>query len=174
MKRFVHGIAGMFAILLIVLFISATLYVEWLGSEAMVLRVKQSIAFPGIEVLVVLLMIAGATGQSLAKGKRSPVVSAKAKRMRIAAINGALFLIPSALLLAYLAKAGRYTSFFYVVQSVELLFGFINLGILIMNLRDGIRLAAGRRSGQKDKDEISGHALEKLANGVKSGEANES
>ena len=62
------------------------------------------------------------------------------KRMRIIAGNGILVLIPSALFLASKARAGEFDTSFYVVQVLELAAGAMNIALLGLNLRDGLRM----------------------------------
>ena len=72
------------------------------------------------------------------------LVEAKQRRMKMVAVNGLLVLLPSALLLARWASAGRLDAGFYALQGLELVAGATNITLLALNLRDGRRLA-GRR-----------------------------
>jgi hypothetical protein len=146
LKKFVHGFAGALAILIIFIFITATLYVEVFGNADMILQVKRKIALPGIEILVIFMLMAGGTGRSLAKTCKGRIASIKLKRMRIVAFNGIFILIPCAFILSRWAEGDPYTGRFYGVQTIELLAGSVNLAMLILNMRDGIRLRS--RSSQ--------------------------
>lgn len=55
--------------------------------------------------------------------------------------NGILVLIPCAVVLDRWASAGTFDTGFYVVQGVELLAGAINLILMGMNMRDGLRMS---------------------------------
>jgi hypothetical protein len=55
-------------------------------------------------------------GFALAKGQKSGLVGAKAKRMAFIAANGLLILVPSALFLASKARAGGFDETFYGVR----------------------------------------------------------
>ena len=61
--------------------------------------------------------------------------------MKIVAANGLLVLLPSAYVLASWASAGRFDSAFYAVQGLELVAGAVNITLLVLNMRDGLRLA---------------------------------
>jgi len=60
--------------------------------------------------------------------------------MKIVAANGLLVLLPSAFVLASWANAGRFDGLFYALQGMELLAGGVNLTLLILNMRDGLKL----------------------------------
>ena len=51
-----------------------------------------------------------------------------------------LVLIPSALFLAWKASAGAFDAAFYAVQAVELIAGAVNVTLLSLNMRDGLRM----------------------------------
>jgi hypothetical protein len=136
----VHGIAGVVAILIICIFITATLYVEVFGDADMILQVKRKIALPGIEILVFFMLMAGGTGRSLAKAFNGRIVAIKLRRMRVVAFNGMFILIPCAFMLSRWAEVDPYSARFYGVQIIEILAGSVNLVMLILNMKDGIRL----------------------------------
>ena len=54
--------------------------------------------------------------------------------------NGILLLIPSALFLASKASAGEFDTSFYLVQALELVSGGVNITLLGLNMRDGLKL----------------------------------
>ena len=60
--------------------------------------------------------------------------------MPVIALNGLLVLVPCALYLDRLASAGRFDGLFYAVQAVELVAGSVNLSLMALNMRDGLRL----------------------------------
>ena len=72
-------------------------------------------------------------------------VDAKARRMKVAAANGVLVLLPSAYVLASWSNAGRFDGAFFALQGLELVAGAVNITLLVLNLRDGLRLG-GRLS----------------------------
>jgi hypothetical protein len=139
MLKMIHPAAGAIALLTILIFWLSTLFAELIGSEAFVVSVKTSIPW-GFFVLIPALMTAGGTGFVLSKGGRAGVIGAKLKRMPFIAANGLLVLIPAALFLASKALAGEFDTAFYAVQVLELLAGAMNITLLALNLRDGLRL----------------------------------
>jgi hypothetical protein len=64
----------------------------------------------------------------------------KKHRMPFIAGNGILILVPAALYLAALASRGEFGNVFYGVQAIELVAGAINLMLMGLNIRDGLRL----------------------------------
>jgi hypothetical protein len=143
MKNKIHAFAGAVSLLLISSFFVSTIIVELIGSYAQIAMVKQLI-LGGLFFLVPLLVVAGASGNSLAVGWKGKWADKKKTRMKIAAANGLLVLLPSAIFLANRAVNADFDSTFYVVQCVELISGMANICLLGLNMRDGVKLA-GRK-----------------------------
>ncbi|MEV6365037.1 hypothetical protein [Nocardia asteroides] len=140
----IHPVAASVGLLTILTFWTSTVLVELFGSEAAVRAVKLAIPW-GLPVLVLALALTGATGLRLAGGWDDPVVLAKKRRMPVIAANGLLVLIPSALTLAVLASAHRFGIAFYLVQTLELVAGAVNIGLMAQ--REGRPSAAPSRVG---------------------------
>ncbi|MGJ4944171.1 hypothetical protein ACQR1W_26605 [Bradyrhizobium sp. HKCCYLS1011] len=138
MKR-LHPIAGTVAILTIATFWLSTAWSELSGSEQLIALVKMTIPW-GFLLLIPALAATGATGFALAKGRRAGLVGAKLKRMPFIAGNGILVLIPCALFLASKARAGEFDAAFSIVQACELVAGAVNLTLLALNMRDGLKM----------------------------------
>lgn len=147
MKSKLHGLFGAVALLCITSFWVSTLVSELLLGEASVVAVKNAV-LAGMWVLIPLMAATGASGFSLARTRRGRLVDVKLRRMRGVAANGLLVLLPSAWVLASWANAGRLDGAFYTLQVVELLAGAINITLLALNMRDGLRLA-GRLSPRR-------------------------
>lgn len=150
--RRIHPIAGTIALLTIASFWLATVAAEIWGSAATVAEVKTAIPW-GFLLLVPALAATGGSGMALAQGGQARegqagggLAARKRRRMAIIAANGMLVLIPSALFLAARAGAGRFDTGFVLVQAIELVAGAVNLTLLCLNLRDGIRMARGRKT----------------------------
>ncbi|MBK1701974.1 hypothetical protein [Thiococcus pfennigii] len=145
MLQHVHRIAAALALLTILTFWLATLIAETLGQPATVVAVKTAIPW-GFFLLIPALATAGGSGLALAKRRTAKRVAAKRRRMPIVAANGLLVLIPCALFLSVKARAGEFDAPFYAVQAVELVAGAVNIALLALSLRDGLRLS-GRLGG---------------------------
>jgi hypothetical protein len=139
MLKVVHPVAGMIAILTIATFWLSTAISELFLPEAAVVAVKTAIPW-GFLILISALAAVGGSGFALAKGRRAGLVGAKVKRMPIIAANGILVLIPAALFLAYKASHAEFDSIFYAVQALELAAGAINISLLGLNMRDGLKM----------------------------------
>lgn len=139
MKAKVHAAAGAAALFVVGSFWLATVATELSGNLETVAMVKVGI-LAGMAVLIPLMIVAGASGFSLAKGWKSPGVQRKKRRMRIVAANGILVLLPSAYVLAGWAGEGRFDAAFVAVQVLELAAGAVNIALLSLNMRDGLAL----------------------------------
>ena len=139
MIKIIHPVAGALAIFTIATFWLSTALAELFASEATLVAVKTAIPW-GFLVLIPALAAAGGSGFSLAKGRRAGLVGAKVRRMPLIAANGILVLIPSALFLASRAIAAEFDAVFYVVQALELAAGALNLALLSLNMRDGLKM----------------------------------
>lgn len=140
MKAKLHGTFGAIALLCIVTFWTSTLVSEVLLDQSSVVAVKNAI-LTGMWVLIPAMMATGGSGFSLAGSRRGRLVEVKVRRMKIVAVNGLLILLPSAYVLASWANAGQFGGAFYALQSLELVAGAVNITLLALNMRDGLRLA---------------------------------
>lgn len=145
MKSKLHGILGLVALLCILTFWLSTAVSELALDESSVVFVKNMV-LAGMWVLIPALAATGGSGFALARSRRGPLVQAKQRRMKLAAANGLLILLPSAFMLARWANAGQLDGRFYALQAVELLAGAVNITLLALNLRDGLRMAGRRRA----------------------------
>ena len=141
MPKRAHLIAGILAPLCIATFFVSTVLVELFGSHEAVARLKSLIVMPGLWILIPALVAAGGSGAFLSKTRGGRLVDAKKKRMPFIAANGLLVLVPCAIVLNRWAAAGSFDSTFYMVQAAELLAGAVNLTLMGMNVRDGLRMA---------------------------------
>lgn len=168
MLRRIHPVAGIIGFATIVTFWSSTVIVEALGAASTILAVKTAILW-GMLVLIPALAAAGATGFRLAGPKAYGLVAAKTHRMPFIAANGILILIPCAVYLQRLAAAGDFGTTFYAVQAIELTAGAVNITLLGLNIRDGLRLSKGRSHSQAQAAVRAGAAREVVADGSASG-----
>ena len=144
MIKVVHPVAGALALATILSFWLSTLLSELFASTAVITTVKTMIPW-GFLILVPAMALAGMSGFRLGKTWRGPVVAQKRKRMPMIAANGIVVLIPAALYLASKAQAGQFDTSFYIVQVIELIAGAVNITLLGLNMRDGLRLSGKLR-----------------------------
>jgi CDGSH-type Zn-finger protein len=135
----IHAAAGVIGFLTILTFWSSTVASELFGSHETVAAVKQAILW-GMLVLVPAMAAVGGTGFKLLGSRTDSLALAKRRRMMVIGPNGVLVLMPCAFFLASLAAKGQFTATFYAVQAVELVAGLVNLTLMGLNIRDGLRL----------------------------------
>lgn len=133
-----HRTAAIIAFVLILSFFTSSVLVELFGSEQAMTTVKTAIFF-AVWVLIPCMAIAGITGSKLAPKANKGVLGAKKKRMPFIAANGMLVLLPCATYLHTLASKGQFDHTFYWIQGIEFVAGFINLTLMGLNIRDGLR-----------------------------------
>ena len=147
MKSKLHAIFGSVALLCITTFWLSTVVSELLMDQASVAAVKNAV-LNGMWLLIPSMAATGGSGSALAKGRGGRLVSVKCQRMKIVAANGLFVLLPSAFVLASWANAGRFDGVFYALQGVELLAGAVNISLLVLNMRDGLKLS-GRLTSKR-------------------------
>ena len=141
-----HLIAGLLATLTIATFFLSTVLVELFGSHEAVATVKSLIVLPGLFILVPAIAATGGSGFFLSKSRQGRLVDAKKRRMPFIAANGLLVLIPCAMFLNRWAVAGEFDTAFYTVQGLELLAGAVNLTLMGLNIRDGMKMSGRFRA----------------------------
>lgn len=146
MLSIVHRAASVIATLTIATFFVSTVIVELMGDPAAIARLKALIVMPGLFILIPALMATGGSGFALSRGRGGRLVDQKKRRMPVIVALGALVLLPCALVLAQWSAAGRYDSAFYALQALELLAGAVNLTLMSLNARDGLRLVGKLRA----------------------------
>ena len=145
MKQLVHRTAAIIATLCIGAFFISTIIAELFGNSAMVAIVKDLIVMPGLFILLPAIAITGATGFALAAQRKAGLIDKKKKRMPFIGANGILILLPAAIYLDHLASNGNFGMSFYWVQGLELIAGGINLTLISLNIRDGLKLSGRLR-----------------------------
>ncbi|MEM9572089.1 MAG: hypothetical protein AAF996_11525 [Pseudomonadota bacterium] len=139
MKSKIHALAGIVGFLCIFAFWTSTAYAELFTAHETVAAVK-SMILRGMFILVPAMAISGGLGISIGAKWKSPLAHAKKKRMPIIALNGLCILLPSAYFLAFKSSAGEFDLWFYSVQVLELCAGALNLTLMGLNIRDGLRM----------------------------------
>ncbi len=147
MLKRLHLTAATVSLLTILTFWISTVTTELSGSDHLITIVKQTIPW-GFLVLVPALAITGATGFLMAGTSSDTRIRAKRRRMPFIAGNGLVILAPAALYLDRLASQGEFGTLFYTIQTLELIAGAVNLTLMSLNLRDGLRLT-GRWPGNR-------------------------
>lgn len=145
MKNKLHPIAAVVATLCIATFFTSTVLAEIFGSHETIAAVKSLIVTPGLFILIPAIALTGATGFASAKNRKGRLVENKKKRMPFIGANGILILLPAAIFLDQWASIGAFDIKFYIVQALELFAGAVNLTLMSMNMRDGLRMSGKLR-----------------------------
>ncbi len=145
MNKLVHCSAAIAVTLCIALFFGSSIIIELVGSHEAIATVKSLIVYPGLFILVPAIAITGGSGFALARSRSGKLVNSKIRRMPFIGMNGLLVLLPSAIYLDLWAASGMFDTRYYLVQGLELIAGLINLVLMGVNLRDGLRLSGRLR-----------------------------
>jgi hypothetical protein len=140
----IHKAAALAAFTLIVTFFISSLMVDMFGDQQALIKVKANI-FQAVWLLIPLMALAGMTGAKMAPKVTSGPIALKKKRMPYIALNGLFILLPAAYILNNLAQEGEFNRLFYLVQTIELLAGFINISLMSFNIRDAMSLKRNAR-----------------------------
>lgn len=144
MKPIIHAIAGSTAMLIIACFWLSTLVSEVFLDYAAVAAVKHAIVY-GLLLLVPFMATTGGSGFALSRTRKGWLHDKKRRRMAIIGSNGLIVMIPAAIFLNGKASAFEFDALFYAVQAVELIVGIVQLTLMGMNFRDGLKLAGKLR-----------------------------
>ena len=145
MPNVAHPIAGILSMLSIATFFVSTPTAELFGSHAAVAQAKSLIVTPGLWILIPAMAATGGSGMFLSTSRKGRLVEAKKRRMAFIAANGLLVLVPCAIILDRWAAAGAFDASFYAVQAIELVAGAVNLTLMGLNVRDGLRMTGRLR-----------------------------
>lgn len=146
LARRVHPVAGSVALLTMLAFWTSTVAVELVGSTDDIVAVKHAIMW-GLLVLVPAIAATGGTGFLRAGRSKNGHILAKKRRMPAIGGIGLLVLVPCVLYLGTTASAAGLGTYFHEVQAVELVAGAVNITLMSLNARDGLRLT--RRIGAR-------------------------
>lgn len=139
MKKRVHAIAGGLGFVMILLFWTSTLFSELFATHETIATIKAMI-LKAMVIFIPAMAIAGASGMAMGRRRKDVLTAGKKKRMPVIALNGLLILLPSAWFLAGKAATGQFDGTFYLIQGIELIAGLVNLTLMGMNIRDGLRM----------------------------------
>lgn len=138
----IHKLFAFISFFIILIFFTSTLFVEVFFDYKTITQLKALIVCPGLFILLPSIAITAISGNIIAKrSKNSELIKIKKKRMPFIAIIGVFVLIPCAIYLNYLATENLFDTTFFIVQSLELLAGAINLSLMFLNIKDSKRLS---------------------------------
>jgi hypothetical protein len=137
----IHKASGVSALLLISTFFLSSVYAELNGELNVILTIKTFIVFT-MPLMLVLMPTCAITGKKIAGKSKSPIVKSKNSRVKFIAFNG-IVLIILAIILYNKVVDGRIDQTFLILQFVEFAFGFANIIMLGLMIKDG-RILTGK------------------------------
>lgn len=141
----IHVIATTVAIITIGTFFITSLIAELRGDEAVIRTVKTGILY-ALPLLLLAMPALAVTGKRLSGHSKHPDILKKQRRMKFIMFNG-LILISLAVFLFYRANYVQIDLIFLYAQLAEFLFGLVNLTLIGLNVRTGLKLS-GRLAGR--------------------------
>jgi len=138
MLKLIHKVSAGSALALIVLSLSGTLASELVLGQKAIAAAKKLILHPGLTIMILSIILAGITGFVSYKSKTGRIISRKRLQTLLIALNSLLILIPCALFLHL--NSHNLNNTFYVVQSIEIAAGTLNLFLISLNIYYGIKL----------------------------------
>lgn len=139
----IHKVAAICALILIATFQVSTIVADFFATAVQIAYVKSAILM-FIPLLILSMIATGITANKLYPNAVMGIFKVKQMRLKIAAINGMLILLPAAILLARWSESGQFDNLYWTIQILEIIAGLVNLTMIGLNIRDGIRL--GRRA----------------------------
>lgn len=133
-----HLVFAIWTMIWIVGLIGLTLGVELTGDAATIADAKR-VALYAIVLLAPVMIALEQSGKRLAANSHEPFVRRKQRRLFALKVNGVCILIPSAIVLDRLSHAGQINTLFYAVKALLVLAASMNLILLALNFRDGLR-----------------------------------
>lgn len=133
------------ALLFIAIFWTSTIIAELFLSTTAVTQIKQGITY-ALLGFVPVMIATGASGFAMGGKSVHSLIVAKRRRMPFVGGIGLLILVPAAIFLSLRAQAGLFDGIFYSIQALELVAGAVNLVLIGLNFRDGLRLRLRKHS----------------------------
>lgn len=135
----IHKVAAILAFLLITSFLTSTIIADLLATPEKIAQVKNTILM-FIPILILAMIATGLSAKKLYPSAVTGKFKLKQTRLKVAAINGTLILLPAAIVLAKWSALGQFDGLYWTVQILEVIAGMTNLTMIGLNIRDGIRL----------------------------------
>lgn len=133
-----HRVSAIGAMLTICSYLISSLVAEISSNFTLIYQVKAYIVF-SLPLLVIFMMLTVFSGQRIGNSNH-PVVKRKLRRLKIIGTNGTMLVI-LAVVLYLKASRGSFDSTFWILQAIELIFGFSNIVLMVAMAVDGMRLS---------------------------------
>lgn len=138
--KLLYRISSFSAFVLIVGFMFSSLASEFFGDYILIANVKKIIFFT-LPLLIICMIITGISARKLTVlYPNIPYNQLVVRRVKYIGLNGVMFLAPLATVLNYLAQNNLINLRFYLLQSLEIFFGLMNIFFFIKMFSDGRKL----------------------------------
>lgn len=125
--KLLHRMASTTAFLMIISFMTSSLVSEFIGNHILIATVKRTILY-ALSLLIICMILTAVSEKKLAiLNPNNPYVLRRVKRIKWIGLNGIVFLTPLAIVLNYLAQNNKIDTTFYLLQSLEITCGLINI-----------------------------------------------
>ncbi|MDF9800169.1 hypothetical protein OKW21_005432 [Catalinimonas alkaloidigena] len=141
----IHCIMAVLAMLTIVSFFASSLVAELSGNEAIIIKVKTYI-FYALLLMIIFMPALGLSGKLLAGKSHHLLIQQKMRRVKLIVLNG-IVLVSLAILLYIRASNANIDDIFQALQLTELLLGGMNIYLMSLMIRDGLKLSRGKKTG---------------------------
>lgn len=136
----IHIFFELICLVSIPIFFLSSVFSELYGNEYLIQIVKRNILYSMI-YFIPCIMLTGITGGLMGRLHPKELTVNKKYRMKLIALNGLFFLLPSAFYLSHLANIKNFGTSFYIFQSVEFIAGITNFILFLLNFIEGIKLS---------------------------------
>jgi hypothetical protein len=129
--KLLNRIASTTAFLMIASFMISSLVSEFIGNHFLIANVKRTIFYSLLLLIMCMILTAVSTKKLTSLHPNIPLYLINVKRIKLIGLNGVIFLAPLATVLNYFAHKDNLDTTFYLLQSLELICGLINIFLFI-------------------------------------------
>lgn len=129
--KLLNRIASITAFLMITCFMTSSLVSEFIGDHILIAAVKRTILYALLLLIICMILTAVSQRKLTILHPNNSYELRRVKRIKCIGLNGAIFLAPLAITLNYLAQNDRIDTTFYLLQSLEIICGLINIFLFI-------------------------------------------
>lgn len=138
--KLLNRIASITAFLMIICFMTSSLVSELIGDHILIAAVKRTILYALLLLITCMILTAASQRKLTILYPNNSYELRRVKRIKCIGLNGAIFLAPLAIVLNYLAQNDRIGTTFYLLQSLEITCGLINIFLFIKMFVDGKKI----------------------------------
>lgn len=138
--KLLNRIASITAFLMIICFMTSSLASEFIGDHILIAAVKRTILYSLLLLIICMILTAVSEKKLIILYPNNPYALKRVKQIKWIGLNGAVFLTPLAIVLNYLAQNDRIGTTFYLLQSLEITCGLINIFLFIKMFVEGKKI----------------------------------